>query len=242
MIKKKFTYLFVAIMVFSFANAQNTNNLLNNAANALGGNNRGNNLSNQQIVNGLKEALTIGSNNAAASASRTDGFFKNDLIRIPFPPEAREVQSRAIQLGMQQQVNDFIRSLNRAAEEASKEAAPIFANAITSMTVNDGLAILRGNDDAATRFLQNRTTPELQNRFRPIIKRAINKAQVARQWNPIITRYNRLPMVRQMNPNLEDYVLDRTLIGLFSLIASEEGKIRRDPAARVTDLLRSVFG
>jgi hypothetical protein len=239
---KKLTFFLIALAAFGVSNAQNANNLLNNAANALGGNNRGNNLSNQQIVNGLKEALTIGSNNAAASASRTDGFFKNDLIRIPFPPEAREVQTRANQLGMQKQVNDFVRSLNRAAEEASKEAAPIFVNAITSMTVSDGVGILRGNDDAATRFLQSRTTPELQTRFRPIIKRAIDKAQVTRHWNPIITRYNRLPMVRQMNPNLEDYVLDRTLIGLFSLIAAEEGKIRRDPAARVTDLLRSVFG
>jgi hypothetical protein len=237
--------LFAAILFllsWQIGSTQNTNNLLNQASNMLGGNNSGNNLSNQQIVNGLKEALTVSSNNAASNASRTDGFFRNDIIKIPFPPEAREVQSRANQLGLQSQVNDFVRSLNRAAEEASKEAAPVFVSAITSMSITDGVNILRGNDDAATRFLQNRTSPELQTRFRPIIKRAIGKAEVTKHWNPIITRYNRLPMVRKMNPNLEDYVLDRTLAGLFTLIAQEEGKIRRDPAARVNDLLRTVFG
>lgn len=223
--------------------AQNPKNIINRATNAVNNATGGNsNLSNDQIVKGLKEALTIGSNNASSNASRTDGFFKNTAIKIPFPPEAKVVESKANQLGMSSQVNDFVRTLNRAAEEASKEAAPIFVGAITSMSLNDGVSILRGNDDAATQYLNQRTSPDLKVKFRPVIKKAINKVELTKYWNPIITRYNKLPMVKRMNPNLEDYVLDRTLTGLFTLIAQEEFKIRKDPGARVTDLLRNVFG
>lgn len=184
--------------------AQNPKNIINRATNAVNNATGGNsNLSNDQIVKGLKEALTIGSNNASSNASRTDGFFKNTAIKIPFPPEAKVVESKANQLGMSSQVNDFVRTLNRAAEEASKEAAPIFVGAITSMSLNDGVSILRGNDDAATQYLNQRTSPELKVKFRPVIKKAINKVELTKYWNPIITRYNKLPMVKRMNPNLE---------------------------------------
>jgi hypothetical protein len=232
----------ILICIFTVSlQAQNAKDLLNKANNVVKGGGK-KNLSNEQVVQGLKEALTIGSNNASASASKMDGFLGNAAIKIPFPPEAREVESKARQLGMSAQVNEFVKTLNRAAEEASKEAAPIFVNAVKGMTFTDGVSILRGNDDAATQFLNQRTSPELKTKFRPVIKRAIDKVQLTKYWSPIITRYNKLPMVRKMNPNLEDYVLDRTLKGLFTLIAQEEFKIRKDPAARVNDILRSVFG
>lgn len=202
----------------------------------------GNNLSNDEVIRGLREALTIGTNNAASSASRLDGFNKNNLIKIPFPAQARVVETKARQLGMGSQVDRFVTTMNRAAEEASKEAAPIFINAVKGMSINDGVTILRGGDNAATNFLQSRTSAELTNKFQPVIKKAINKVELTKLWNPIISNYNRIPGVTKQNPNLEAYVTQKTLEGLFKLIAQEESKIRKDPAAQVTNILRRVFG
>lgn len=199
-------------------------------------------LTNQEVIDGLKQALTIGSQNASGSASKPNGFFGNNLIKIPFPPEAVKMENRLRGMGMNKQVDDFILTINRAAEEAAKDAAPIFVNAITSMTIADGMSILRGSDTAATGYLRNKTSTELYNRFKPVIQSAIQKVDVTRYWNPLATTYNRLPMVDPVNPNLEDYITQRALQGLFTLVSQEETKIRRDPAARVTDLLKKVFG
>lgn len=199
-------------------------------------------LTNNEVIRGLKQALEIGAKNAASKASRVNGYYKNPLIFIPFPPEARKAKAVAEQIGMKKQVDEFVRTLNRAAEEAAKEAAPIFLNAIKSMTIQDGFEILNGSNDAATRYLRRKTTRPLKNKFKPVVKRAINKVQVTKYWNPIASNYNRMPLVQKVNPDLDAYVTDRALKGLFKLIAREEKKIRKDPAARVTDLLRRVFG
>ena len=209
---------------------------------AVGGSSQGSNLTNDEVIRGLKEALNVGTNNATGKAARTDGFFKNPSIKIPFPPEARMVESTAKSVGMSSQVDNFVKTMNRAAEEASKEAAPIFINAVRTMTITDGLSILRGGNGAATNYLKNRTTAELTNKFSPIVKRAINKVHLTRYWKPIITKYNKIPGVRRQNPDLDRYVTERALQGLFKLIADEENKIRKDPAARVSDILRKVFG
>lgn len=199
-------------------------------------------LSNDEVVQGLREALNVGTNNSTASASKADGFYKNPLIFIPFPSEAEKIKSTVIDLGMQQQVNDFEMSLNRAAEEAAKTAAPVFLDAIKGMSIQDGFSILKGADNAATDYLKNKTSADLTARFTPIIRDAIQKVEVTKYWNPIIKAYNTVPGVQKQNPDLEQYITARALEGLFKLIAGEEKKIRTDPLARVSDILKRVFG
>ncbi len=199
-------------------------------------------LSNDEIIRGLKEALSVGSNNAAGGASKIDGFFRNPIIKIPFPPEAREMESKLRSLGMGKQVDDFILTVNRAAEEAAKQSASVFVNAITSMNISDGISILRGTDTAATAYLRKTTGTQLHNMFMPVIKNATQKVEVTKYWNPLATTYNALPFVKKVNPDLEEYITQRALSGLFYLVSQEEIKIRKDPVARVTDLLKKVFG
>lgn len=207
-----------------------------------GSNQNPNNLSNADIIGGLKEALEIGAKNSSTKASAVDGFFKNPLIKIPFPPEAKKVETLAKQWGMTTQVNKFVLTMNRAAETAAKDAAPIFINAVKALTINDGLTILNGGDDAATKYLRGKTETDLTVKFKPVVKAAINKVQLTKYWNPIVTRYNKIPGVVKQNPNLDDYITGKAIDGLFKLIAIEEGKIRKDPMAQVTSLLQKVFG
>jgi hypothetical protein len=202
----------------------------------------GEGLSNDAIVNGLKETLTLSANKAASKASITDGFFKNAAIKIPFPPEAKVVENRVRSLGMGSQVDRFILTLNRAAEDASKSAAPIFVNAIKSMSITDGLNILRGSNTAATEFLKDKTTNQLQTAFQPVVKKAINNVKLTQAWNPIITRYNQIPGVTRQNPNLEAYVTQKTIEGVFYLLAEEEKQIRKDPAGTANNIIRNLFG
>lgn len=199
-------------------------------------------LSNDDIVKGLREALSVGSKNSAEKASKPDGYYKNPLIKIPFPKEAQQMETTLKNIGMRKQVDQFVMTMNRAAEDAAKKAAPIFLNAITRMTIKDGVNILKGKDDAATQYLKTSTSTQLKNEFKPIIKESLNKVQITKYWNPLMTSYNKVPFVKKMNPNLEDYVLQKAIDGLFTLVAQEELKIRKDPAARVTDILKKVFG
>jgi hypothetical protein len=199
-------------------------------------------LTNQDVIRGLKEALSIGTGNATSIASKVNGYYKNPRIKIPFPPEARKAKEFAEKAGLKRQVKKFVKTMNRAAEEAAKSAAPIFLDAVKQMTIQDGFEILNGSDDAATRYLKRKTTAPLTRKFKPKVKRAINKVQVTKHWNPIAKTYNQIPFVKKVNPSLDDYVTKKALDGLFYLIGEEEKKIRRDPAARVTELLRRVFG
>jgi len=202
-------------------------------------------LSNEDVIKGLKEALTIGTNNSSASASKTDGFWKNPSLKIPFPPDAQKVKDKVLQYGFEGQIEKFEMTLNRAAEEASKEAAPIFVNAITSMSIGDGFAILKGDSNAATMYLREKTTAQLVEKFTPKVSAAIDKVELTKYWEPIINKYNLVTSLTGGNvvePDLNKYVTDRAMDGLFLLLAKEEGKIRDNPAARVTDLLQKVFG
>jgi hypothetical protein len=199
-------------------------------------------LSNDEIIAGLKEALNVGSRNASSSASKTDGYFRHPVIKIPFPPEAQQMESKLRSIGMGKQVDEFVMTLNRAAEEAAKKAAPVFVDAVKQMTITDGLQILRGSDTAATSYLKKTTTPRLHDDFKPVIKSATQKVDVTRYWNPLISAYNKIPFVTHMNPDLDEYITQRALSGLFYLVSQEETKIRKDPAARVTDILKKVFG
>lgn len=202
----------------------------------------GKTLSNQDVIDGLKQALTIGGQNASGSASKLDGYFKNPSIKIPFPPETKNMESKLRSLGMSKQVDEFVMTINRAAEEAAKQAAPIFTDAVKSMTITDGMNILKGKDTAATNYLRQKTSVALHAKFKPVIKAATQKVNVTQYWNPLATTYNKIPFVDRVNPDLDEYITQKALTGLFFLISQEEIKIRKDPAARVTDLLKKVFG
>ena len=199
-------------------------------------------LSNDEVVNGLKEALNVGTQKAVEVVSVKDGFNKNPKIRIPFPPEAKKMESRLRQIGMGSEVDKFTETLNRAAEDASSTVTPIFVNAIKDMSLTDGMGILKGADNAATSYLREKTSIDLASKIKPIVAASIKKVEVTKYWNPLAKKYNSLPGVQDVNPDLEQYVTDEALDGLFEMLAAEELKIRKDPVARVTDLLKKVFG
>lgn len=198
-------------------------------------------LSNDEIIKGLKEALSIGIKNAGASASALDGFNKSDVIRIPFPAEAQKMENSLRKVGFGSKIDEFEVALNRAAEEAAKEAAPLFLQAITSMSVNDGLSILKGEDNAATNYLKKSTSDSLYAVFKPIVEAALLKVNITKYWTPLAAKYNKIPLTTKVNPDLEDYTTKKAMEGLFTLLAQEEKKIRDQPAARVTDILKKVF-
>ena len=199
-------------------------------------------LSNGEVISGLKEALTIGTKNSTSLTSKLDGYYKNPEIFIPFPQEAIKVKEKVESLGMKKQVDEFVMTMNRAAETASKEATPIFVNAVKEMTIADGFAILKGNDNAATMYLKDKTSGQLKVKFNPVVKNAIEKVHVTKYWNPVINTYNKIPFIEKQNPNLDDYITTKAMDGLFLMIEKEEKKIRKDPLARVTDILKRVFG
>lgn len=200
------------------------------------------NLSNSEIASGLKEALEIGAKNASKQLSQKDGFLGNAAVKILLPPEVREVASTLRSMGMGNIVDDAILKMNRAAEDAAIKAAPIFVGAIKGITIQDGIQILKGGDDAATRYLEGRTSQQLTDAFSPVIKTSLDKVNAPEIWNKLFTTYNQIPFVKKVNPNLVSYVTQQALKGVFTEIAVEELKIRKDPAARVTGLLRKVFG
>jgi hypothetical protein len=199
-------------------------------------------LTNGEVISGLKEALTIGTKNSTSLTSKLDGYYKNPEIFIPFPPEVIKVKQKVEDLGMKKQVDEFVMTMNRAAETASKEATPIFVNAVKEMTIADGFAILKGEDNAATMYLKNKTSDKLRVKFNPVVKNAIDKVHVTKYWNPVINTYNKIPFVDKQNANLDDYITTKAMDGLFIMIEKEEKKIRKDPMARVTDILKRVFG
>lgn len=242
---KRSILLITLVAVGSAANAQNYGDILKKAQKTVSqatSSTKSTSLSNDEIVNGLKEALTIGSQKSSDLASKVDGFYKNPNIKIPFPSDVQVMEQRLRGIGMGPQVDKFVMSLNRAAEDAAKSAAPVFTNAVKGMSINDGVKILNGGDDAATVYLKNTTSTELGGRFKPIITQSLQKVQVAQYWNPLVTAYNKIPFVDKKNPDLNAYVTQKALDGLFFMVSQEELKIRKDPAARVTDILKKVFG
>lgn len=198
-------------------------------------------LTNEEVTKGLKEALAQGATKGANFVSKVDGYFKTPEIKIPFPKDASLVETKLRAIGMGAQVDEFVLSLNRAAEDAAKEAAPIFVSAIQKMTINDAFAILKGEPDAATQYLKKTTTPQLKEKFTPIVKTSLDKVNATKYWADLINYYNKLPFVSKVNPDLNAYATDMAIQGLFVMVAREEKLIRKDPAARTTDILKKVF-
>lgn len=197
-------------------------------------------LSNDEIVQGLKEALDVGANNASKQLSSVDGFFKDAAIKILMPPEALKAEKKLRSLGMGKLVDDAILSMNRAAEDASKNAAPIFVNAIKQMSIQDAVGILKGSDTAATGYLRNKTTSPLTEAFRPVIETSLAKVNATKYWNTVFTTYNKFT-ADKINPDIAAYVTEKSLSGIFHQVGLEEQKIRKDPMARTTDILKKVF-
>jgi hypothetical protein len=199
-------------------------------------------LSEKDAVSGIREALIKGTGESVQIVSKINGYFANPEIKIPFPQEAKDVETKLRAIGMGSQVDEVIASLNRAAEDAAKSAEPVFVSAINSMTVSDAINIVRGNNDAATRYLEKTTSAELTAKFNPIIKASLDKVDATRLWSAVIRQYNQIPFVKKQNPDLTGYVTGKAIAGLFVMVAKEEAKIRKDPAARTTEILRKVFG
>lgn len=203
-------------------------------------------LTNDEVIAGLKEALSVGIKNGAASASALDGFNKNPLIFIPWPADAVRLKEWGIKNGFEGKVTEIETTFNRAAEEASKKATPIFIDAITNMSISDGFEILRGSDSAATMYLQRTTSAALMAAFRPVVHDAVETVKLTQYWEPVASAYNKIapfsPNMTEVNTDLDGYVTQKGMDGLFFLVKGEEKKIRENPAARVTDLLKKVFG
>jgi len=195
-----------------------------------------------EVAEGLKEALIQGISKGADAVSQVDGYFKNPEIKIPFPPEVKKVEDKLRQIGLGNEVDKFVMTLNHGAEDAAKEAKPIFISAIKAMTIQDAWGILKGQPDAATQYLKRTTSDQLKTKFQPVIQNSLNKVNATKYYGDIVNTYNKLPLVEDVNPNLDEYATDKAIEGLFTMIAKEEKNIRRDPVARTTALLKKVFG
>ncbi len=195
-----------------------------------------------EVGEGLKEALINGISKGSDLVSQSDGYFRNPEIKIPFPPDVKKVEDRLRQIGFGGEVDKFVMTLNRGAEDAAKAAKPIFIAAIKQMTIDDAFAILKGEPDAATQFLKRTTSAQLKEKFKPAIQSSLDKVSATKYYGDIVTKYNSIPLVQKVNPDLNDYATDMAMQGLFMMIAKEEKNIRQDPIARTSELLKRVFG
>ena len=198
-------------------------------------------VSDTEVASGLKEALSIGISKGATTASQPDGYNKNSLIRIPFPQDVKKVESTLRSVGMGSLVDDFVLSLNRAAEDAAQSAKPIFIDAIKKLTIRDVWGILTGGRDAATQYLKRTTSDELLVAFTPRIQTSLDKVNATKYYSDVIGAYNSIPMMQRVNPDLTGYATQKAIDGLFVLVAQEEANIRENPIARTTQLLKRVF-
>lgn len=196
---------------------------------------------NIDIAGGLKEALNNGISKQVVKLTATDGFFKNEAVKILLPDELKKVDKSLRDIGMSKLADEGLKVLNRAAEDAVKEATPIFVDAITGMTFNDAKNILMGNESAATTYLQSSTSSALYAKFNPVIKTSFAKVGADKVWTNIISKYNSIPLVKKVNPDLTDYTTNKAMEGVFKMIAVEEKNIRTDLSSRTSDLLKKVF-
>ncbi len=228
------------VLVTTFTACDTAQQLINQAATVYQQSNTPG-LSTDEIANGLKEALTVGTQNGASRLSAADGFFANAALKILMPPEAVKVENTLRDLGMGSVVDKAVLSMNRAAEDAAKSAAPIFVSAIKQMTITDALNILQGGSNAATNYFKDKTTMALTAAFRPSIEKSLTKVNATKYWKDVFSTYNKFSS-KPVNTDLAGYVTDKAVAGIFTEVASEELKIRQNPEARVTDLLKKVFG
>lgn len=249
--KQRLLFLSLAIFSFSALSAQGIKDLFDKASKkdstgilntvSRGINGSSGSLSNEEIISGLREALKVGTDNSSKRLGKLDGFFKDAAIKILMPEEAKKAERTLRSMGLGSLVDKAILSMNRAAEDAATGVGNIFWNAIRQMSIKDGLQILKGGDFAATEYLKKMTTAEITAKFRPVIDSSLAKTEATRYWKDVFTAYNRFSR-SPINTDLTAYVTERALNGIFYNIGLEEQKIRKDPAAQVTSLLKKVFG
>ncbi|MBE99532.1 DUF4197 domain-containing protein [Flavobacterium coralii] len=232
--------LALTILLAVSANAQ-FKNVLNKSKEKLNTSTGTSALSNAEIGSGLKKALKKGVDDQVQKLTAVDGFYKNKAVKILLPEELQKVDKTLRKMGMANLADEGIKVLNRAAEDAVKEAPPIFTNAIMNMSFTDAKNILMGADNSATQYLQRTTTSPLYSRFSPVVSQSLDKVGANEVWAKIIDKYNSLPLVSKVNPNLTDYVTNKALDGVFTMIAVEEKNIRTNLSSRSSDLLKKVF-
>ncbi len=198
-------------------------------------------LTQDDMANALKQALNKGVDNQVQKLTLEDGFLKNEAVKILMPDELKRVDKTLRDLGMGMLADEGLKMLNRAAEDAVKEATPIFVDAITSMSIMDAKNIVMGHDSSATQYLQSNTSQALYNKFYPVVKNSFSKVGADDIWKKIFTTYNAIPFIQKINPDLNDYVTNQALSGVFKMITVEEKEIRTNFNARTTDLLKRVF-
>lgn len=238
--KRLFFSLMIMALVPAGANAQ-LKGLIDKAKTKVESKTGKGSLTNTDIGAGLKAALKEGVTKQVTKLTAEDGFYKNEAVKILLPEELQKVDKKLRQLGMSKIADEGIKVLNRAAEDAVKEATPIFVNAITSMTIKDAKSILMGADNSATTYLQTSTSKPLYAKFSPVVQTSLSNVGADAIWEGIITKYNNLPLVTKVNPNLTDYVTNKAMEGVFKMISVEEKNIRNDLSSRTTDLLKKVF-
>ena len=198
-------------------------------------------LTKDEIVRGLKEALKVGTEEAVKTLARENGFYLDDQVKIPFPGEVKYVEEKLRALGLGSLVDNFVKQMNHAAENAVDKAGPIFYDAIREMTISDAVGILNGNDHAATEYFREKTYGRLVEAFKPEISTVLNTMHVSDYWSKVTRAYNKLPLTKKVETDLPQYVTEKAIDGLFVKVADEEKKIREDPKARTTELLQKVF-
>lgn len=239
MLKTKFFFLLTFACLF-ISSSCTTEQILNTTNTVLGSGSAA--LTEGEASGGLKEALIQGISKGVLNASKTDGFNANSLIRIPFPPDAIKVANTLRDIGLGKEVDKFVTTLNHGAEDAATAAKPIFVNAIKSLSIKDAFAILKNdNKQAATDFLRRTTESQLEAAFKPKMKASLDKVNATKYYTDLVNRYNKIPLVKKANPDLDDYATHLAIDGLFKLVATEEGNIRQNPAARASALLKKVF-
>jgi len=232
---KKILLLAVTFSLTSCAQVQQTLNQLPQISSQFPG------VGGVDIASGLKEALNKGITQQVSKLTAVDGFYKNEAVKILMPEELQKVDATLRKVGLSSLADEGIKMLNRAAEDAVKEATPIFVSAVKNMSFTDAKNILLGNDTAATSYLQGSTTTALYGKFNPVIKSSFEKVGADVVWTKIINKYNTIPLVKKVNPDLTDYTTTQALSGVFKMIAVEEKEIRNNISARTTPLLKSVF-
>ncbi len=234
---KKSIFLLCIVFFSGCAELQQVVNNLPQTTGGLGGIG----ISNIDIANGLREALDNGIDKQVNKLTLKDGFYRNELVKILLPQELRKVDKTLRDVGLSKLADEGLKVLNRAAEDAVKEATPIFVSAVKQMTFTDAKQILLGNDNAATSYLKNKTTSPLYAKFNPVINKSFSKVGADKIWANIIKKYNAIPLTNNVNPDLTDYVTQEALKGVYTMIAVEEKEIRTKLSSRSTDLLRKVF-
>ncbi len=237
MYRKAIIFSFIALLMIPVAtNAGFLDDLLKEVEKATS---KG--LDEETIVSGLKEALEVGTGNAVKAVSKQNGYYKNEFIKILMPEKIKKVADIMVQFGFEKEVKKFVKSMNRAAEKAGPEALSIFVDSIKEMTFTDARRILDGGDTAATEYFQRKTTLRLFDAFKPIVSAAMNDVGVTKNYKQMMNKYETIPLMESVAVDLDKYVTDKALEGLFYMVGEEEKKIRKDPAARVTELLKKVF-